>query len=255
MPRAFSTPTSMSRVAEQVTRALTRLARPAHDFDARCYFRGDVNLGFYNVGTTAVRELARSIHSAHRHEWSIDEALALANRLIRDRHLEAKMVGIEVVRRYRREFAPRLLSVWKRWLAEGHSANWATTDAICGYLIGPLLAIHPHMAARLRPWADHRSLWVRRASAVSLVASARKGHALDLAYEIATRLQPDSEDLIHKAVGWLLREAGKTDVRRLQRYLLRRGSSMPRTSLRYAIERMTPAQRQRLLRMTRAPRR
>ena len=65
--------------------------------------------------------------------------MAFADALIVDRHLEAKAVGIEVVARYRRDFTPRLLAAWKRWLADNHSANWATTDAICGMLIGPLL--------------------------------------------------------------------------------------------------------------------
>ena len=87
-----------------------------------------------------MRGLARSIHARHKDEWSIDDAMAFADVLIVDRHLEAKSVGIEVVARYRRDFTPRLLPAWKRWLAGNHSANWATTDAICGVLIGPLLA-------------------------------------------------------------------------------------------------------------------
>jgi hypothetical protein len=65
--------------------------------------------------------------------------MAFAERLIVDRHLEVKSLGIEVVARYRRDFTPRLLPIWKWWLADNHSANWATTDAICSYLIGPLL--------------------------------------------------------------------------------------------------------------------
>ena len=55
-----------------------------------------------------------------------------------------------MVARYRREFTPRLLPAWKRWLARNHSANWATTDAICGLLIGPLLAAHPELAPQVR---------------------------------------------------------------------------------------------------------
>ena len=94
------------------------MARPAGDFDASRYFRGPGDLGFYNVGTAAMRALARSIHAQHRGRWSIDEAMAFADALIADRHLEAKSVGIEVVARYRRDFTPRLLPAWKRWLAE-----------------------------------------------------------------------------------------------------------------------------------------
>jgi 3-methyladenine DNA glycosylase AlkD len=237
--------------ARAVKRALGAMRRPAGDFDASRYFRGAGDLRFYNVGTSAMRALARSICAEHRGDWSIDEAMAFADILIRDPVLEVKSVGIEVVARYRREFTPRLLPRWKRWLAENHSANWATTDAICGLLIGPLVVAHPELGERLRAWAGDRNLWVRRASIVGLIPCARRGESLDAVYEIAQRLHPDREDLIHKAVGWALREAGKADMPRLERYLRANGPAIPRTTLRYAIERFPPRMRAALLKETR----
>ena len=171
--------------------------------------------------------------------------------VVQDRHLEAKSVGIEVVARYRRDFTPRLLPAWKRWLAANHSANWATTDAICGMLIGPLLLDYPELGARLRVWAADRNPWVRRASIVGLIQRARRGESLDLVYEIARRLHGDREDLIQKAVGWALREAGKTDMARLERYLRASGARIPRTTLRCAIERFPDTKRRALLAATR----
>ena len=237
--------------ARDARREIARLARPAGDFDASRYFRGEGDLGFYNVGTAAMRALARSIHRAHRDQWSIDDALAFADALIVDRYLEVKSVGIELVARYRRDFAPSPLAVWKRWLADNHSANWATTDSICGSLIGPLLLQHPELGARLRIWARDRNMWVRRASIVGLIPLARRGESLGLVYEIARRLHADQEDLIQKAVGWALREAGKTDMPRLERYLRANGEAIPRTTLRYAIERFPERRRHALLQATR----
>jgi len=227
------------------------MARPAGDFDATRYFRGPVDLAFYNVGTAAMRALARAIHAEHKAEWSIDEAMAFADVLIEDRHLEAKSVGIEVVARYRRDFTAALLPKWKRWLAENHSANWATTDSICGSLIGPLLLEHAELGARLRVWSRDRNMWGRRASIVGLIPRARRGESLDLVYEIARRLHADDEDLIQKAVGWTLREAGKTDMPRLERYLRTNGATIPRTTVRYAIERFPEQKRRALLAATR----
>jgi 3-methyladenine DNA glycosylase AlkD len=235
----------------RVVRELRRLSRPAGEFDASRYFRGAGDLGFYNVGTGAMRALARQVHADHKDDWSIGDAMALADALIVERHLEAKSVGIEVVARYRRDFSPPLLARWQRWLANDHSANWATTDAICGLLTGPLIVKHPELAARMRRWARHRNMWVRRAAAVSLIPSVRQGAALDLAYDIAQQLHPDREDLIQKAVGWMLREAGKADAARLERYLRANGPSIPRTTLRYAIERFSERKRQSLLKATR----
>ena len=231
------------------------MARPAGDFDASRYFRAAGDLGFHNVGTAAMRALARRIHDEHRGTWTIDDAMAFADRLIVNRFLETKSVGIEVVARYRRDFTPRLLPAWKRWLAGNHSANWATTDAICGVLIGPLIVRYPELDERMRAWARDRNMWVRRASVVGLIPRARKGGSLDLVYEIARRLHADREDLIQKAVGWTLREAGKSDPARLERYLRANGPAIPRTTLRYAIERFPATKRQALLKETRDGRR
>jgi 3-methyladenine DNA glycosylase AlkD len=246
-------PASVSRVAADVRRALKGMARPAGTFDASRYFRGDGDLAFYNVGTAAVRDMARAIYRVHRKEWSVTHALRFANALIMDRHLEVKSVGIRLLAHYPSACTPRFLPVWKRWLAKNHASNWATTDEICGHLIGPLIRVRPALAPVVGGWARHRNLWVRRAAAVSLIPSVRKGASLEVAYDVARRLHADREDLIQKAVGWLLREAGKADPARLERYLRRHGPSIPRTTVRYAIERMPERTRKAILSATRAP--
>ena len=235
---------------ETIKRSLAQMSRPTGGFDAQRYFRGDHNLRFYNTGTEPMRAFARSVYEAKRGVWSVDDAMTLADELITDDYLEAKSVGIEIVARFHRSFRPSLLPRWKRWLTNNHSANWATTDSICGQLIGPLLVRHTELAERLRAWSKDRNMWVRRASIVGLIAIVRKGTALDLAYDIAQTLHKDEADLIQKAVGWVLRECGKVDAKRLETYLLSNGSMIPRTTLRYAIERFPEAKRRRLLRLT-----
>ncbi len=235
-----------------VSAALRRLSRPSGTFDAARYFRGDHGLRFYNVGTAATRSLARAIYLANRDDWTVQDATRFAGALMRDPYLETKGIGLEVVARYRRSFTPRLLPVWKRWLAGNLSTNWATTDAMCGMLIGPLLVDHPRLIRTVGQWSSHRNMWVRRASAVALIPAIRAGLALDTAYGVAKSLHADSEDLIQKAVGWMLREAGKQEPGRLERYLRAEGARIPRTTLRYAIERFPEAKRRALLASTRA---
>ena len=235
----------------RVTRELRRLARPSAEFDAQRYFRGPVDLAFYNVGTPAMRALARSIHAARRDDWSLDDAAAFADAMIADRYLEAKSVGIEVLARYHRAFTPRLLDTFKRWLAADYSSNWATTDAMSMLLIAPIFLRYPEAAGRMHAWSRHRNLWVRRASIVSLIPAIRKRLVLDLAYDIARRLHADEADLIQKAVGWTLRECGRIDQLKLERYLRANGPSIPRTTVRYAIERFSEAKRLALMRATR----
>jgi 3-methyladenine DNA glycosylase AlkD len=238
--------------AARARREIARMARPSGHFDASRYFRGMDNLGFYNIGTRRLRAMAREIHRTHRDDWSVGAAVSFANPLLRDPYLDVKCVGIELMARYSRSFTPRLLPVWKQWLSKNYSSNWATTDGICGMLIGPLLVQHPELVRPVSAWAHDRNMWVRRASAVSLIPSVRKGLALDIAYRVARTLHADEEDLIQKAVGWMLREAGKPDMRRLERYLRANGPRIPRTTVRYAIERFPPAKRRALMNATRA---
>ena len=252
--RVVSRRMSPVQAAREAKRRLAGLARPGGSFDAGRYFRGTIDLGFYNVGAARVRAMARDIVREHP-GWTVGDAMTFADALMADRFLEVKGVAIEVLARYRTTFSPALLPQWKRWLARGYSANWATTDSMCGLLIGPLLVAHPRLLARVARWARDRRMWVRRASAVGLIATVRRGEALDTAYDVARALHGDQEDLIQKAVGWMLREAGKADPPRLERYLRAAGPRIPRTTLRYAIERFAPAKRLALLRVTRPAKR
>jgi 3-methyladenine DNA glycosylase AlkD len=158
--------TTARRAAAEARRTLARMARPAGAFDASRYFRGTGDLGFYNVGTRAMRALAKDIYRTHKDAWSVDDAMTFADELIADQYLEVKSVAVEVVACYHHTFTPRLLPRWKRWLARGNSANWATTDSICGSLIGPLVLRYPELQQRLAAWTRDRHMWVRRLSGV-----------------------------------------------------------------------------------------
>ncbi len=85
---------------------------------------------------------------------------------------------------------------------------------------------------------------------MGLIPSLRRGRHLDLGYEIASDLHADRHDLTQKATGWMLREAGKADVRRLERHLRVNGHKIPRITVRYAIERLAPSKRRQLLALT-----
>jgi 3-methyladenine DNA glycosylase AlkD len=241
---------SVADAAARARRDLTRLARPVGEFNPSRYFRTTAPLQFLNVRTPIVRSLARQIAREFREAWTIHDATAFTDLMIREPHLESKGAGIEALGCRRRELRPGALRVFKAWLEADLCANWATTDTLCGTLISPLLIAYPALVRPVTHWSRHRNLWVRRAAAVSLVRLAARGLSLDEAYDVVTALREDGEDLIHKAAGWLLRECGRTDPVRLERYLRTNGASMPRTTIRYAIERFPDAKRRTLLRVT-----
>jgi 3-methyladenine DNA glycosylase AlkD len=119
--------------------------------------------------------------------------------------------------------------------------NWDLVDVSCRDVVGGyLLAIGD--CEPLGGLADSELIWDRRIAIVSTWTFTRAGN-LAPCFAISERLLGDTEDLMHKAVGWMLREAGKKDEAALEAFLAQHAPKMPRTALRYAIERMTPERR------------
>ena len=244
--------TSPQQMAQKAIHLLQKSSNKKTAQQSKKYFKPHEEIYFYGVSAPELRELTRALYAEVKNEWSITEAMQFCGKLITSRYLEAKALGIFLLARFHQSFEKSLFEKAKSWLRKNHCANWAATDALCMYVIGPLLNAYPSLAPNLLKWSRSKNLWVRRASASSLVSLARQGEHLDLAYQIAEQLFPDKEDLIHKATGWLLREAGKTDPTRLQSFLLKHGLSIPRTTLRYAIERFAQGKRKTILNKTKA---
>ena len=118
--------------------------------------------------------------------------------------------------------------------------NWDLVDLSCYEILGTWL-LNQEATVLYDLARDGETIWEKRIGIVSTMQFIRHGR-LDDTYAIADILVDHPHDLIHKAVGWLLREAGKRDEQRL-----RRCSVMPRTMLRYAIEKFPPAERQTFL--------
>ena len=123
--------------------------------------------------------------------------------------------------------------------------NWDLVDVSCGPIVGGYLQDRDR--APLYKLVRSDWLWDRRIAMVSSQHFLKRRETSDL-YRLAEILLPDRHDLIHKAVGWSLREAGKrVDRAELRRFLDQHAPIMPRTALRYAIEHFEPAERQRYL--------
>jgi 3-methyladenine DNA glycosylase AlkD len=241
-------PITVNEAAASIIRELREKADPRKAESARRFFTESIiSLG---IDAPTMRALARSWILRLKPAWHLNEARDLCDLLFQQPDIESRAAGFLILGGFTREFDRTLWSQSETWLNQ-RLDNWALIDGFCSTVLSPLLKQHPEGVRILRRWTRSRCMWMRRASVVTLVPFARHGEQLDLAYELAEALLGQKEDLMHKAVGWLLREAGKTNPQRLKEFLLLHGPAIPRTSLRYAIERFPAEERQRLLLQTR----
>ena len=134
-----------------------------------------------------------------------------------------------------------LFDLWMRLLDEGCINNWDLVDISAPYL-GRWWFDREDAPAALRELALHSDLWQRRA-AIMFTFPFIRARRFDLTIAIAELLLGDAHDLIHKAVGWMLREVGNRDVEVLRVFLNAHAATMPRTMLRYAIEKLDAPER------------
>lgn len=129
--------------------------------------------------------------------------------------------------------------VFEEWVKK-YVNNWASCDTLCNHTIGKLLTMYPELLIHLKGWATSSNRWTRRAAAVSLIIPAREGRFLEDIFAIADLLLLDNDDLVQKGYGWMLKAASQAHQQEVFEYVMKNKKVMPRTSLRYAIEKMPP---------------
>lgn len=236
-------------VADEVRRSLAAKADPVRARGAERYFKGSIKC--YGVAAPDVHALVTSLYARVKGHWTADDAIALCDVLFADPEHEAKAAGALMLGKYKRSLPPSVFAKTKSWLASDLLPTWAAVDVLCPDVMGAFLVSHPAYVEKIKAWAAHPNRWVKRASLVSFIKLARKPEFLPAVYEISASVFGVDDDLVEKANGWLLREAGKADAARLERFLLSHGPAIPRTTVRYAIERFPAAKRQTLLAKTR----
>lgn len=120
-----------------------------------------------------------------------------------------------------------------------HINNWDLVDTSARDIVGKYLILHPEERKKLYTLVKSKNLWERRIAIIATHAFIQKNDFTDT-LKISELLLHDKEDLMHKAVGWMLREIGKHDVTVLVKFLQVHKNKMPRTALRYAIEHFPP---------------
>jgi len=166
-----------------------------------------------------------------------------AESLLRSSYHEDRLLALLIlVRKYVEAGEAGKVAIYKMYLAgTSFINNWDLVDASAEQIVGAYLS--DKSQEPLDRLARSGSIWERRITILATFHFIKRG-GFDCTLRIAELLLTDKEDLIHKAVGWMLREVGKRDLRVEEAFLQAHQKTMPRTMLRYAIEKF-PEERRR----------
>ena len=225
-------------IAKEVINALKTLATEERRKVNEWFFKtgkGEYGYGDIFLGVTApdIRRIAKKFSQ----EISLQELTELIRNPIHEVRLCALII---LVNKYKKENSDKIYQYYMDHLTAIN--NWDLVDSSAPYIVGDYLYKHPEKSKILIDFSHSENLWVRRISIVSTFTFI-KNNEFNTTLEIAKLLLNDNHDLIHKALGWMLREIYKRDERIIKRFLRQNYAQIPRTTLRYAIERMDKEER------------
>ena len=190
----------------------------------------------YGVKTAIVNKIAEKYFQEIRPRGK-KEIFALCEELLKSDYTEEAFIAFKWAYRLRSEYEPSDFTIFERWLNK-YVNNWAKCDTLCNHTIGSFVERYPRYIENLKKWTRSENRWLRRAAAVTLIIPAKQGEFLKDIFEIAESLLQDKDDLVQKGYGWMLKEASRMHQKEVYNYVLRNNKLMPRTALRYAIEKM-----------------
>jgi 3-methyladenine DNA glycosylase AlkD len=202
------------------------------------YGEGDVFLG---LTVPAVRKI-----SGKHQDLELSEIAKLMDSQLHESRLSGLIILTNQYKKLKSDKEKKAaFNFYMKQLKLGNINNWDLVD-VSAPTFGEYLMTQEDAFTPLRKLSKSKSLWERRVSIIFTFAFIRKGEVA-LTFDVAELLLEDDHDLIHKAVGWMLREAGKRDVMLLRSFLHENSHVMPRTMLRYSIEKLPEIERKKLL--------
>jgi 3-methyladenine DNA glycosylase AlkD len=190
----------------------------------------------HGVKTPLVVKIAKEHFKKIRHKPK-PSIFALCEEFLKSAYMEESFIAYDWSNSLHEHYEPKDFKTFERWV-KNHVSNWAQCDSLCNHTIGKFIEKFPQFIKELKIWTKSENRWVRRAAAVALIIPARKGMFLKDIFQICDSLLTDKDDMVQKGYGWLLKEASHEHQKEVFNYVMKHKQVMPRTALRYAIEKM-----------------
>lgn len=198
------------------------------------FFKEEVRT--YGVKSAVVQRIGKDFFGLIKSEPK-EQIWDLCEQLWQSGVMEEAIVACNWSYALRKKFMPDDMLLFERWINQ-YVSNWATCDTFCNHTMGAFFEKYPEQVTILKTFATTPNRWMKRAAAVSLIVPARKGLFGNEIFELATLLLHDTNDMVQKGYGWLLKVYSQKHEAEVFTFVMNHKAYMPRTALRYAIEKM-----------------
>lgn len=224
----------MSTMILEIRKELKRKADERTRSGSQRYFKEKVKV--YGVKTADVTKISKKYFKVIK-DRNKEDLFGACEELFSSGFMEDAFIACHWSYYVRHRFEEKDLLIFQRWV-EKYVDNWAACDTLCNHTVGAFMEKYPSYVKELKKWARSEKRWMKRASAVTLIIPAKRGKFLKDIFEIADILLLDNDDLVQKGYGWMLKAASQAHQKDVFDYVMERKATMPRTALRYAIEKM-----------------
>jgi len=233
---AMITPSIFGKLRAEIARQ----DKPANRLNYQRFFKEKLE-DPYSLKTSILRKISNECYKDIK-PLSKTEILKICGRLLQAGEKYFRFFAFAWAEKIKAKYEEKDLELFESWLNK-YVDSWSSCDHLCGGPVGDLLVRFPELSSRTLKWAASNSRWRKRAAAVSLIPPVRNGLLIDRVFQIADLLLTDADDLVQKGYGWMLKEAYERFPNEVFDYVMKNKQAMPRTALRYAIEKMPQAER------------
>lgn len=207
------------------------------------FFKEPVKM--YGIKSSIGSRISRDHYKNIKH-LSKQEIFALCEELWKSGLMEESFTACNWSHNVRKQYVLEDFKVFETWVNK-YVNNWASCDTFCNHTVGSIVEMYPELLSELKKWAHSNNRWVKRAAAVSLIVPGKKGLFLNDIFEIAEIMLHDNDDMVQKGYGWMLKVAANKHEKEVFDFVCKHKATMPRTALRYAIEKMPEAMRKKAM--------
>jgi 3-methyladenine DNA glycosylase AlkD len=226
-------------IVEMLKKELKKAQKPENLINYQQFFKEKLDEP-YGLRSAVLNAISKEAFKQLKGK-SWDEILKICDEVLESDIRYKHFFAFDWAVKYEKDFRKSDFSRFESWLNK-YVDNWGACDSLCG-LIGRLVSKYPDLSTKVKKWTKSRNRWFKRASAVSLINAVNDGKLLDEVFKTADILLLDEDDMVQKGYGWMLKVASKCFPDEVFEYVMKHKHEMPRTALRYAIEKYPQAKR------------